>query len=350
MTYATQIAPTSADASDLRVITGVDRKAISDPKGSLTDAASWSARTYLFQTSDTAAPTEIYWPWLIKTDHIPNPLGKYYLYFSTDHHGGSGGIYMAYAESPLGPFTQYGQVYVDLSTPSIGQTETPSVIWDDYIGKYRMYYQQTAAKYGAGNATSAIGAQSTLSATSADGLSWVKDPAFILDMPFTSAVHGDGHTGYFLPFRTRNGLFAYSLAGSTEGADFNLWTCTGTPADWVSDWRTLGYSRHITQGAPLGGRMIAWNHSFIVESGGLSYIVARLSSGASGADLNDDRIVVAQISPNYRNIMTRPQIIWAGEDAWEGTNLRAITPFVEGGILYVYYNVFGKFGVFSHVL
>lgn len=335
-------------ANNLALRAAGQRSPMAGHTGSLMDASSWSARTYLFTASDTAAAT-VYWPWVIRTDQIASPLGRYYMYFSTDHDAGSGGIYLAYSNSLMGPWTQYGLVYQDLASTASGQgqTETPSVIWDPYVSKFRMFYQNYGAKYGSGNSLTALGQQSTLSATSTDGKTWTKDPNFILDMPSTTAVHGDGHTGYFLPFATRRGLFGYSLGGGTSGSDFILWKCRG--ADWESDWKPLGYATHMTSTLSTT-RVIAWNHSFVVESSGVEYLVARFTTGNGGAAANDDRIVVAPISADYRSLMATPTIIWSGDQVWEGVNLRTLTPFVENGFLYIFYDVNGKIGVFRHVL
>jgi hypothetical protein len=213
-----------------------------------------------------------------------------------------------------------------------------------------MFYQQNAAHWGTNNATLASGVQSTLSCTSTDGVNWTKDTTFILDRPFTTAVHGNSHTGYFLPWMTKHGMFAYDLAGGTDSSDFILWKNHGPRDKWTSNWIGLGWALHFTQGGDLAGREIAWNSAFIVESGGVEFIVARLTSGVSGAGLNDDRIVVAPISADYRHIMERPTVIWSADQSWETSDLRSLTPYVENGVLYLVYSVNSNVGVMSHVL
>lgn len=316
--------------------------------GSLLDGSSWSAHQLLFD--ETASPDGVYWPWIFKTDKLPSPLDAYYMYYSTDHSATGGGIFLATAPTPLGPWTQRGLVYKDVATGST-QTETPSVLWEEETGSLRMFYQQVTAKYGASDALSAIGVQSTLAAISSDGLNWTKDPNFILDIPSANALQGDGHCGYFLPFQTSTGTFGYSLCGGGYGGATILWKSSGRVSKWTTDWQQLGYNRHLTKGSPLDGRIPAYNHAFVVESGGVAYWIGRLTSGAFGGGAGDDRIAIAQIAADYRTLMSRPSIIWEADESWETSDLRSVTFYTENGLLYVLYTIAGlKMGVFTHVL
>ncbi len=319
-------------------------------RGGFDDADSWSEPVRLVTAgADTPAAT-VYWPFVVKTDRIASPLGRYYLYYSTDHDAGAGGVYMSYSDNLSGPWVSYGEVYTDSAAGS-SQTETPSVLWDSHAGNFRLFYHQVSAKYGVSDASSALGVQSTLSATSSDGLTWTKDPDFVLDVPALADVHGDGHTGYFLPFRTRRGTFAYSLYGGGDGPDFVLWRCVGGLDDWRTDGASLGYEYHMTQGAPLDGRRVEWNSSFVAESGGVEYLVARLNDGASGSDPGDCLIAVAPISADYRKVVGRPVVVWEASQTWETENLRSVCPYIENGVLYVLYSVNETtIGMISHVL
>jgi hypothetical protein len=321
--------------------------------GSLLDGASWSRHELMFDK--TSAPDGVYWAWLFKTDKLSAPLvpyylAPYYLYYSTDHSADGGGIYLATGPTPKGPWTQRGLVYRD-TAPGSTQTETPSILWDDVLGKMRMFYQQVTAKYGPNDSLSANGVQSTLSATSADGVTWTKDPKFILDIPSVNAVQGDGHRGYFLPFETDRGTFAFNLCGGGYGSATILCRMDGRADKWTTDFRQLGYNRHLTKGAPLNGRIPAFNHAKVLRSGGVDYWIGRLTTGAFGGQAGDDRIAICQISADYRTLMTRPQIIWEATESWETNDLRSVTFYEEGGIAYVYYTIGGnKLGVFTHVL
>lgn len=339
-------------ARTLRLGTGLD------------DPASWIKSPVPITRSTIAASVSgepagqystIYWPWVIRTDNLPNPLGQYYMYYSTDHgiSGGAatGGIGMMFGPTPLGPWTNYGQVFVDTASqsPGNGETETPSVVWDPYSNNYRMFYHQNGAQWSGGNA---IGQQSTLSATSTDGITWTKDANFILDVPNLLWQHGDGHLGYFLPFQGRSGLFAYSLYGGTVGADFALWACDGPLNSWQTEGGTLGYSSHLLPTSILGeAGHTGWNSSFVVQSGGQEWWVGRLSNFAAGATAANCRIAVAPISLDYKKLLARPVVIWRPTLPWESNDLRMCNPYIEGGVLYVYYSIAKNYvGVISHAL
>ncbi len=312
----------------------------------ISDSAAWSGHLLQFEASDTAADT-LYWPWVISTEEITSPLDAFYMYFSTDHDATVGGIYMASAPTPTGPWTQRGLVYVDDTGGS--QTETPSVIYDRDAGTFRMFYQQASAKYGAGNATSAIGVQSTLSATSSDGLTWVKDTSFILDIPSPwGTVHGDGHTGYFTPFVGKNGLCAYSLHGGGNGGECVLWEGK-TPAVWATNRVSLGYGYELTGG--LTYSRVEWNHCSIVEASGQEYVFGLITDGVSGGAEKNARLFASRVSANYRFLTEAPKIIWEPDEAWESADIRSCCSLFVDGVLYVYYTIGKtKIGVMSHVL
>jgi len=338
--------------------------------GDLTDIDSWSNHELLFTASQTSSPT-VFWPWVIETSKIVGAFAKYYMYFSTDHDSGAGGIYMAYADSMDGPWTQYGQVYVDTATTGIGQTETPSVIWDDENSRFIMYYQQSGAQWTAGNATDAIGQQSTLACHSTDGLSWTKDPYFILDVPDLTSQLGDGHTGYFMPFRTKRGWFGASVYGGTISSGAILWRNAAGPfggevdgiarTGWTSDRCLLGYSADIMYNAlsAVWGtsdivRTVRFGNSFVVESGGVEYLIFAVSVPVLYPTDQVQRIYIAPVSADYRSIIGRPRLIWEPEEDWDevsGDGLHCITPFIDNGVLHILYTTAAaNVGVISHVI
>lgn len=324
----------------------------------ITDIASWSAHSQLLSGA-AGTSSSVFWAWVIKGERFANPIAKYYMYYATDH--GVGGIKLATSNSLTSGWVVYGQVYDDTSGIS---TETPSVVWDNLFNRYILYYQCQTAKYGAGNAFIAKGAQSTLAATSTDGITWTKDPNFILDIPYLSTQAGDGHTGYLLPFKTKRGLFAYSLYGGTNSNTMVLWNCkdrlggrnySGTSVnDWYSDRIGLGYGLEVTQDGELAGRAINWLSSFVVEADGTEYLVGIISDLVSGTTAKNGVIAVTPIAANYKGLLGRPTIIWRPTEAWESVDIRSVTPFVEDGILYVLYTTQAgttfSIGVTSHAL
>lgn len=172
----------------------------------------WGASTIVLTKAEMIAGTglnSIYWPSVVDARGIPGAPGNFLMFWSTDHDPGAGGIGMAYASTPSGPWTIQGKVYADTSAGT--QTETPTVVRDG--DNLVMYYQQSGV---------GVGAQSTLYATSTNGISWVRQ-GIALEKPRTS-LPGDGHTGYAKVYKMGRALWlAYSLYGGTDYPRWAIW-------------------------------------------------------------------------------------------------------------------------------
>lgn len=79
---------------------------------------------------------------IIKTDHISNPLGKYYLYYAP--HNAPGGISLAYSDNIQGPFKEYSANPLVSNTHqgrfSVSHVSSPNIIWAPQHNKYIMYF------------------------------------------------------------------------------------------------------------------------------------------------------------------------------------------------------------------
>ncbi|PQP80446.1 hypothetical protein C0Q44_27060 [Paenibacillus sp. PCH8] len=153
---------------------------------------------------------------------IPDAKADYYATYSTNHNR-IGGIGLAYSNSPTGPWTKHGQVYLD--TVVGNSTETPFVIWNDEEQLFFMYYQQNGLGIN----------QSTALATSVDMINWTR-VGLILDKP--PGFPGDGHTGYFSCFRNGGKWIGFSVMG---GGDFGrkcIWH-SHDGRSWLADPRPL---------------------------------------------------------------------------------------------------------------
>ncbi len=107
-------------------------------------------------------------PSLIKVpDWVPNPLGRYYLYFA--HHKGTY-IRLAWADELTGPWTIHpgGVLHVD-DTPCKGHIASPDVHVLKDQREIRLYYHGGCAE----------GGQSSAVARSADGLSFTSESQII---------------------------------------------------------------------------------------------------------------------------------------------------------------------------
>ncbi len=76
-------------------------------------------------------------------DWLPNPLGRYYLYFA--HHGGKY-IRLAYADRLEGPWNVYepGTLQLDQAPACKGHIASPDVIVDHDLKQVRMYFHAPA--------------------------------------------------------------------------------------------------------------------------------------------------------------------------------------------------------------
>lgn len=341
----------------------------------------------------------VYWPFVFPAyKYLKNAPAKYFLYYSTDH-STWGGIGLAMSDSPTGPFVQYtprgpsvqdancpgtytnghanqaGAIYMDAQagsttpntvwgTPGASpvpgtiaymQCETPAVVWDESIGKLRMFYQvgsvngrgvfsrpadMTATPALYETFYSATGAQSTLSAISDDGVNWYKDRNFIIQPVWQSHSPGDGHSGYFVPSRVAGQWVAYHLWGSTNYARMAISRATSGASDWVTSNQELGPWAHIC-GKSTGGKDmgINWNNVFVLD--GLDGPVAIGSVGEfiSGGSAREQYLCSFPLSTDLRKPLAKPKLFSfaSGALSWESTDLKGMSVMRDNGKTYVYY-------------
>lgn len=141
-------------------------------------------------------------PALIRVpDWLPNPLGRYYLYFA--HHDGRY-IRLAFADDLTGPWQTYEAGVLPLeSSLFAGHIASPDIIIDHDTQKIRLYF------HGADQPTGFKGPQSTRVALSSDGLSFTTRPD-ILGRPYMRVMPYEGwHYAMAMPgvfYRSRDGL------------------------------------------------------------------------------------------------------------------------------------------------
>lgn len=274
--------------------------------------------------------SSIYWPYIVNAAvAVRNPIDNFYMYYSTDHDSGAGGIWLATAPSPTGPWTGRGRVYQD--TVSGTQTETPSVIWNDDESLFFMYYQQ-------GGVSGANGVQTTMLATSPDGLTWTR-VGIAVDRPSSSDFPGDGHTGYFRPFRIGRRWFAYHLCGGGNFPHFAFSSSTDGRT-WLISPRPLGYG--VDQRSD--GRRIEWNSGDVFMWRGMPWWVGIVTTFVSGATPKDSRIAIAPLSSNLRHLLGTPMDqLYPVVGSNESVNFRSLHAFVYDGKLLVTYQCDNNF-------
>lgn len=175
-----------------------------------------------------ASNQTLYWPCLVHAKkHYPAAIDEWYLYYSSDHASGQGGIGLATAPHPSGPWTDSGSaIYVD--TVEGQQTETPQVVWNEDTNLFHMYYQNKMT-----NAD-----QSTYLVTSPNGVdSWTR-LGKVIDVDTPRKLPGDGHTGYARIYRVGKKWVAHHLCGGTAKAHFGV-SYSDDGVDWLMNPRII---------------------------------------------------------------------------------------------------------------
>lgn len=278
-------------------------------------------------TAQTAGIVSIYWFRVIKVEGlIPNPKGKYYATFSTNHNT-RGGIHLAYSDNPLGPFTKHGEIYVD--TVVGNSTETPFVVWNEKENLFYMYYQQSGAGIN----------QSTLLATSPDMLTWTRY-GIVLDKP--PGYPGDGHTGYFAVFRFGGLWVGFSVMGGGDyGRKAISYSYDGKR--WYSDPNAMLGGNDATLTV---GENFSRSNAGLFEYRGNLWWLGMLSAYASGGETTVAVPAIGMISPDLRQLLYRPvQVMPLPTLPWETTNMQSMAVSVLDGKVYIYYNTDNNVGV-----
>jgi len=277
-------------------------------------------------TAAMAGLQSIYWFRAIKVKGlIPDAKADYYATYSTNHNR-TGGIGLAYSNSPTGPWTKHGQVYLD--TVVGNSTETPFVIWNDVEQLFFMYYQQNGLGIN----------QSTALATSVDMINWTR-VGLILDKP--PGFPGDGHTGYFSCFRNGGKWIGFSVMG---GGDFGrkcIWY-SHDGRSWLADPRALMGGNDATLTA---GENISRPNAGVFMYKGSMWWLGMLSAYASGGVTTVARPAIAKISADFRQLLDKPTDIYFPALNWETTNMQSLMVSVMDGVVYVYYNTDHNIGV-----
>lgn len=284
----------------------------------------------ILTTAASGSPS-MYWPWVLKVAGlIPSPLDTYYMWFSTDHDPGAGGIYLATAPHPAGPWTSRGLVYVD---PAGAATETPSVVWNEHTGLFHLFFKESP------------GTGQLKLVTSPDGRTGWTSYGEVIASPSPS-YPGDGFTGYFRPGRLGNLWFGHHLMGGGDHPHYGI-SYSHDGINWQVDPRPMMYGQHLMPDMLANGaaRKIEWNSGQILSWHGRLMWVGELANFASGTNPVDRVIGCAPIAPDLRTLLGPPDVLLTPDPVsypWESTNLRAMfllhdDPDGTGDRLWMYY-------------
>ncbi|RYM02807.1 hypothetical protein EWH99_10765 [Sporolactobacillus sp. THM7-7] len=175
---------------------------------------------------------KIYFPSVINAKEIfgDAALDVLYLYYSTDHATGNGGIGLSTASRPEGPWTDRGMIYQDAEEGGY-QSETPFAVWNPETNLLHLYYHDSFF-----NET--YRSQATCLATSPDGINFTRHPSSpIITVP-EYEFPGDGHTGYAHVYRFGRKWVAFHLMGGTDNAHFGI-SYSDDGINWQTDPRPI---------------------------------------------------------------------------------------------------------------
>lgn len=200
---------------------------------------------------------EIIFPSVIRiADHVSNPLGAYYMYYAP--HDAPGGIALAYANSPSGPWIEYANnpVIGRVWSPhyNVSHVSSPDVIWDSVTNRLYMYFHGE-------NSTTRL-------ATSTDGITFTYDKVVVSTANFT----GISEASYARVFRhtmpSRGNTYTMLLMGNNSGTrriylawsnDGRNWTTQ--PTAFISPVSSEGNQLSSANFFPWNGRYYVVYHS-----------------------------------------------------------------------------------------
>lgn len=85
---------------------------------------------------------DIIFPSVIRTEHLRDPLGRYYLYYAP--HDAPGGLCLAYADAPEGPWIEYphNPLITHAWPPhyNVSHVSSPHAIWNAEEGRLFLYF------------------------------------------------------------------------------------------------------------------------------------------------------------------------------------------------------------------
>lgn len=281
--------------------------------------------------------TTIYWLWLVNARKYLGASAKdeYYLYWSTDHDDtANAGIYMATGPTPAGPWSNYGRVWNDTRS-GVSSTETMSVVWDDDTGVFLGYYQVKGAP-------GSVGTQTTCYATSPNGINWTYG-GIAVDIPSGNTYPGDGHTGYFRPFKIGGRWFAYHLMGGQNFSRTGI-SQSHDGRTWLKDPRPL---LQAVDQLPTDLRW-GWNGTNVVQWRGEYWGIGTIANLGSGGGSRIMRIVAARLTSDMRHFTGAPKVLLYPFQSPETENVKSVFPFVDDtGRLWLLYqtdeNVFAAY-------
>lgn len=280
----------------------------------------------IFKRNDAAWLTslgfKIYFPWVVNVGAIlgVNAIDDFYMYYSSDHAIGEGGIGLATAPHPTGPWTDYGKIYSDIIEGE--QTETPSVVFNPDTNLFHMYYQNSNAGRN----------QSTCLATSANGVDGWTRYGVVIDVP-DYEYPGDGHTGYARVHRFGKTWIAYHLMGGADKPHFGI-SYSADGLTWQTDPRPLSSGVDITRD---NTKRLEPCQNFLFNFRGNLWSLQTVSPFNSGT-VNEDRRIYLSPASDLRCPNAMFEGVFEGTTGtWDEATVHWGHVIEYEGSLYLYY-------------
>ena len=265
----------------------------------------------------------IYWPWIIRVDDkLDNPLGKYYLYYSTDHAMTAGGIGLAYSDNILDGFTDYGKIYQNGNN----ETETPSVIYDYKNKKFIIYFHSLATYEGEH--------QTSWRILSDDGINFDNSTlkkAFDLNH---NELMGDLHNGYLHPFNIGDTYYAYSLMGGGDDCTSAFHISEDGGYTWKTDYKQMGAWGY----KPENNTLLNPYHGTVIQKYGIFWWVGSRTNFTSGSNPKTrSSIDIVPLNDFTHPAAKSSVLISMDNEEYESNNIRQCTCFYDEGNIYILY-------------
>jgi hypothetical protein len=260
----------------------------------------------------------IYWPSVVPVYRLLDTearLGDYYLYYSASHTDSS--IRMAYADDPLGTYTDHGPVFEDDAAGP--QTETPEVIWNPDTERFHLYYHGFLGT-----------AQSTALAFSTDGINWEKH-GVVIDAPPNTP--GNGHTGYARIHRLGDYWIAHHLLGGGGSSGFGV-SYSSDGIMWRTDPRRLSNAKDLS-GHP--DRRIVWSHTNIVHRDGRYWWIGSVKGNPFGSGAGSGSSISWAPFVDERSLLGPTRELVDPNETHGVSFAYAPDVLVENGTVYLFY-------------
>lgn len=273
-------------------------------------------------------------------------IDDYYIYYSSNHTGTEGGIWLATAPTPTGPWTRYDgtagskRIYVDTSSGK--QTEQPQVVYDEQENRLIMIYHNRDAL--------PSNTQVSMTAVSADGVNWTRvgvSADTSKDVRQSFSQH-DGYSSFCAkdPLGIVSGWIGWwrltGGAGSIGGIA-SLWS-TARSKDgitWTTDLLPIAipslkrpqHEQNVLHNMGCGAVPFEY-------LGQRLFPIAPFKSVEVG--IGEGYIAIVRMGDDMRNMSAEEYVIEKTLTTEAGTNTIS-SVFVRGNILYLYYTSRAKF-------